>query len=246
MGFNVDNIKKIVTVDHSHNNFSITSVKGNPIVKTFSGLIVSSIFKRTKAERSPEDLGDNSPMIYALKGLHGLSISNKQVSHLLPNAYEIANEILAQRGNEWDYVIPMPSSHEVANILALRISRKTSLEAYSPDVLKKITCDDMREQIKGIETTSRIRSKLNQCVKRFAKKNGWDSDFQIKSITPRNLRKLVNPLIFSEEEKCVSLKKILLVDDMVTSGTTLKSARNLLQAHYPGITIEAMTIFSTS
>lgn len=76
MGFNVDRVTYVVEVDDSHNDFAITSVAGNPKVENPKKLKVTGIFKRSKGTiknlrlNSKDKIhGDNSPMLYALKGV---------------------------------------------------------------------------------------------------------------------------------------------------------------------------------
>ena len=94
MGFNVNNDTKIVTVDHSHNNFSVTTTEGNPTTAIFNGLSVTSILQRTKGKRDKDSLGDNSPMLYALKGIGDLSTTYSSVASLLPNCFNILDQLL--------------------------------------------------------------------------------------------------------------------------------------------------------
>ena len=72
MGFVVDAENRLVTVDHSHNHFCITTPEGNPVELMLGTLKVTSIFARTKGKRDKRDPGDNSPMLYVIKGLHEL------------------------------------------------------------------------------------------------------------------------------------------------------------------------------
>lgn len=246
LGFNVDNSAGLVTVDHSHNNYAVTSVDDNPITILYDGLPVTSIFRRTKGKRDKGSLGDNSPMLYAFKKMDGLTTKYSSVASLAKNYFEILNKFCTEKEMEWDIVVPMPSSHDIANILSRRMVRLGVAKKFEPDALKKITASEVQKQVKQLKISSRDRTKLNDFVKKFAKFNGWNTDFQMKSITLAKFRMHINPIVFGKLNNTTPPKRILLVDDMVTSGTTLTYARMALQKRYPLASIEAITLLSSS
>lgn len=246
MGFNVDNDSKLVTVDHSHNNYAITTIDGNPITSNYDGLTVTSVFRRTKNRRGKSDLGDNSPMLYAFKGMHGLTTQYSSVASLTKHFYKILDNFFTEENASWDIVIPMPSSHDIANILGRRVVRMGVAGKFEPSALKKITAQDAQMQTRDLRIASKDRTRINDYIKKFAKFNSWDTDFQMKSITVPKLRKYINPVTFGNLTSQMLPSKILLVDDMVTSGTTLGYAKQAIQERYPMAKIEALTLLSSS
>lgn len=246
MGFNVDNDLKLVTVDHSHNNYAVTTIDGNPITSIYDGLTVTSIFRRTKNKRGESDLGDNSPMLYAFKGMHGLTTQYSSVASLTKHFYEILDNFFTEKNSPWDIVIPMPSSHDIANIIGKRVVRMGVAGKFEPYALKKITAQDAQMQARDLRIASKDRTQINDFIKRFAKSNSWDTDFQMKSIAAPKLRKHINPVTLGRLSTRVPPSKILLVDDMVTSGTTLTYAKQAIQERYPMARIEALTLLSSS
>lgn len=196
MGFNVDNNSKLVTVDHSHNNYAVTTVDGNPITSNYDGLTVTSVFRRTKNRRGRGDLGDNSPMLYAFKGMHGLTTGYSSVASLTEHFYEILNNFFTEKDTSWDIVVPMPSSHDVANILGRRVVRMGVVREFEADALKKINALDAQMQARDLRIASKDRTKINDFIKKFAKFNSWETDFQMKAIADPKLRKHINPVTF--------------------------------------------------
>lgn len=63
-----------VIVDHGCQDWLLTRPEGNPVIEYVNGLKVYSIFKRqrlsgkNRRNRQQRQLGDNCPLIYALKG----------------------------------------------------------------------------------------------------------------------------------------------------------------------------------
>ncbi len=55
MGFVIDISNNLVTIDHTHNDFCITTPHENPAVLFLGNLKVTSIFSRTKGERDTEN-----------------------------------------------------------------------------------------------------------------------------------------------------------------------------------------------
>ncbi|WP_249549339.1 phosphoribosyltransferase, partial [Escherichia coli] len=93
----------------------------------------------------------------------------------------------------------------------------------------------------------------NRCCKngsdhrfRFISKHGEEVAFQIKSIRRVKLRKHISPLIWGHAPATPPPRGILLIDDMVTSGTSLVNAEAILKHRYPLARIEALTLFGSS
>lgn len=185
-------------------------------------------------------------MLYAFKGMHGLKTQYSSVASLTEHFYEILRNFFAEKDASWDIVIPMPSSHDIANILGRRVVRIGVAGKFEPDVLKKITAQDAQMQAGNLRIASKHRTKINDFIKKFAKFNSWDTDFQMKSITVPKLRKHINPLTFGRLASLTPPSRVLLVDDMVTSGTTLNYAKKTIQERYPMARIEALTLLSSS
>lgn len=245
MGFDVNSATGEVTVDHSHDNYAVTTIKGNPVSIVVHNLNIISIFKRTRGKRSKGIVGDNSPMLYAFKGIDGLRINYGSISSLVPNFYAIIADIIATCNFTWDCIIPMPSGHNVANILADRVSKKSG-SRVEPHALRKVTVSDVKNQIRVLKIKSKEKTQLNNYVNKFLLVHSLSDDFQMKSIKAPKLRTHINPVVFNRLISSVPPKHILLIDDMVTSGSTLTHAVDVITARYPFCTIYALTLLGTS
>lgn len=246
MGFNVDAVNRIVSVDHSHQNYCNTSTVGNPVIEKIDGrLTVTSIFKRTKGRRDRNDPGDNSPMLYALKGLHDLKTTYSSIKALDTNYKEILDRFM--QGNEWDCIIPLPSSSKLTVLLAKSIQRHTKLGVCYTHALRKITAQSAIDNLRELQISSRDKSALRDSIKRFIRQHGEDTEFQMKYIKEVGLRKYINPMMWGHlPAGTTPPNKILLVDDMVTSGASLLSALDVIQHRYPHSDVQALTLFGSS
>jgi len=246
LGFNVNNDTKVVTVDHSHNNYAITSTNGNPTTTIINGLTITSILRRTKGKREKSSLGDNSPMLYAFKNIEGLSTTYSSVTSLVKNCHTILEQFIQNTEVEWDCIIPMPSSHEIANIVSKRVIRKSMTNRLEYSALKKISASDARNQLQNLNISSKEKTQLNNFIKKFAKDFSWSDDFQMKSIKAPKLRKHINPLTIGRFLISTPPRNILLIDDMITSGQTLYCAEQAIKQRYPMANISALTLLSSS
>ncbi|EZQ00932.1 hypothetical protein, partial [Acinetobacter sp. Ver3] len=106
MGFKV--IDNLVIVDHSTNHYAITTPtkKKSPCIYTKKNidslnLSIYSIFYRSVIDRKLHKLGDNCPLLYALKGKQNLVVTKDSMKDLKVPFYQILeilkNEITDKR-----------------------------------------------------------------------------------------------------------------------------------------------------
>lgn len=247
MGFNVDNVTKVVSVDHSHSNFANTAVDANPVYKTLSNdLIITSIFQRTKRRRKQDSLGDNCPMLYAFKGLQGLKTTYTDVKLLLSNFSQILGKHFQQASTP-DLIIPIASSHPLPLILARRVSRNNPCSILISDSIHKVSAGNILEQVNNLTNVKRSdAAALRNDVKRFINNNGESADFQMKSVSRPHLRVHINPFAFSGINCAQPPNNILLVDDMITSGRSLECTADAISKVYPHAKISGLTLFGSS
>lgn len=245
MGFVVDAENRLVTVDHSHNRFGITTPEGNPAEIMLGTLKVTSIFSRTKGKRDRNDPGDNSPMLYVIKGLHDLRTTPRDIAMLCASFRKILPTYL-ESGFRWDWIVPLPSSSSVCCRFAEKVLKSSQQGAFHPDALVKITAGQVLENVSGLRIASKDRSRLRTEVKRFISAHGENAFFQIKSVNV-GLRHNINPMMWGHVPPGTNPPRaILLVDDMVTSGASLVNAEAILKRRYPHAQIEALTLFGSS
>ena len=98
MGITVDD-NKVVTFTSETEQLVNTSLDANPNHHKLNDLIVHSVFKRLYSRQG----GDGNPLIYALKGQKGFSISLKECGKFNPNISKILHNLMHEKDYE---VIP--------------------------------------------------------------------------------------------------------------------------------------------
>lgn len=245
MGFVVDAEKRLVTVDHSNNHFCITTPQGNPAEITLGTLKVTSIFARTKGKRDINTPGDNSPMLYVLKGLHDLHTRRRDIGMLYASFREILPAYVGA-GFQWDWIVSLPSSSPVCSRFAERVLKHTQQGVCQHNALVKITAVEVLRSVDDLKIKAADKTVLKTDIFRFISNNGEEAPFQIKSIRRVKLRKHINPLTWGRVSATPPPRGILLIDDMVTSGASLVNAEAILKHRYPLAHIEALTLFGSS
>ena len=245
MGFNVDEERRLVSVDHSHNRFCVTTPAGNPAEIIICGLKITSIFSRTKGARNGPQMGDNCPMLYALKGLHALSTSPRDIG-LLSSSFRKILPVFLANGFKWDWMIPLPSSSQLCSRFADKVQKHSDHGKCHHGALNKITAADVLQAVKNLQISAKDKNALSEDIRRFIRFNTPQTAFQIKAIKRTRLRSHINPLTWGNVDAMLAPQKILLIDDMITSGTSLVCAADIIRHRYPGAQIEALTLFGSS
>jgi hypothetical protein len=244
VGFCIEN--NCVYVDHKTRDYCETHDKVEPIFTTTKcGLVVYSIFLRRSNKTLKKDVGDNCPMIYALKKQQGLYTTLHQAFHFSQSSQMILNRFLVDRS--YDCVVPMPSSSNISMILAKRVIKVQGGTGFiGLDLLVKVSLEDALKQVIDHENLPyEVRSTLARSIR--AKLKLGDSKLSLKEIKPE-FRKYLTPIKRSStdfrQSHMISPQKILLVDDLLSTGVTLIHAKQLLQSMFPHAEIEALCLFS--
>lgn len=250
MGF-VVNEDGLVSVNHDIDDFGITTSKFNPTKSRThckNPMIIHSIFKRYDRNRGKEKnvngqlVGDNCPFIYAVKKkVTNLYVNTETIRSLCKPMNEIIDkfvQIQDQNKIKYDLIIPMPSSHNIASILATRVGRKLNV-SLNKTCLRKSTSGDVFKQVDGNKKIPHeARTNILDAIKRAKQNNHAFSLGDVRTVN----RKYVQPL--SLIESLVDYQRVLLVDDLFATGTTLITAKDLLQSKNSKLEVDALCLFS--
>ncbi|ALG68058.1 phosphoribosyltransferase family protein [Beggiatoa leptomitoformis] len=232
---------KVVTFNATHNRLVNTNIEQIPMEHEITGCKISCIFQRRKSSS-----GDGNPLIYALKGKDGYSISRRELTKFLGSFYVLLEKILGQKSA--DIIVPMPSSHPIALIIARRIARRMNNQVLIlNNLFQKKTIDEVSSELEDLLQNSLLSKKecrsIEQLIARLGKVKG--KMFSMKNVDIKS-RAYINPLKLSlhSPEISMTLLRIIVVDDLVASGSTLSAAVNLLRELYPNAHIEGICLFS--
>jgi len=234
--------QNLVTVDHAVREHLITTVDGNPKTDIRDcGLKVTSLFTRIKssAKRSRDRsvIGDNCPLLYALKGKDGLTTNITSIKRLAQSGSEILAVIAAQ--TQADTVVYMPSSYSLSRIVASRCAEVLNAQ-LAHDVFVKSTKIEAFDMIRRAEDNGDITGDDRKSLQyRLKKADG----FPLKVI-PVEFRHLFTPLQRNPAFRGNVTGRVVLVDDLVATGRTLTVAKEIVQAMNGVTSVEAVCLFS--
>lgn len=232
-GIDVDVIAKTVKFTDAHEELVDTSLS-NPTY-TDEGIKVISVFKRKKS--STELISDGNPLVYALKGKSDWQISSDDAELM----WNRVDDILKKIKNEYDVVVLSPSSNGLVSVFAQRIKEALNNIEIIEDCLLKLTKEEIIElsPFKGFS-----EEELEQMERALKRMDYW---FEAKHMNKKLLSKLSDNLTKLNPAHNylhkIYNKRVLLIDDVYSSGSTLKSCNNSLLSLSPS-NITNLVMFS--
>lgn len=221
MGIDVSDAK-VVTFNPGHERRVVTDVARKPPRRQFSSIEVASVFAR-KSVRHDND--DGNPLIYALKGMSGYTMPYGSFREI----YRCGAEILpkALDGIDFDMIVPLPSSSAVAAIFAERASR---CGGKCPIIrcLNKATFGQVLEFAPPMGMVEkRLRQQYGKQLRALQKADP-NATFQMKKVK-LPLRPYFMPVVANADAPLIAGHRILLVDDILGSGTSITAATHALK-----------------
>ena len=238
MGIDVSNAKA-VSVNEHHEHGVDTSLEGNPSSARLGKLPLVHVFRRN--QRGHID-GDGNPLIYALKGLRGYSITLHWERWLFRRAIEILAkepELLAR----FEVCIPIPSSSSLCSRFAAVVAEHLEIPLIVPDFIRKRTVGTVLADAR--ENRPRMRpgqiGDFDTQLEIWAATDGL-ALYKAKDI-PVSIRMLFQPLETVADAPDLHRQKVLVVDDLYATGSSIESMRNLL-AHRNAGELGALCLLS--
>ena len=228
-GINVDIKSKIVTFTDAHENYVNTSIKDNPSQEKN----IISIFKRKKTSGI---ISDGNPLVHALKGNNGWSISDEDRNAI----WDRVDEVLEKIESKYDLVVIAPSSNSFVKIFGDRVVNR-----FSIPVLEKCFMKVTKEEILDASPWKGFSEEEIEMVdKAMSKMDHWfESKYFPKVLVDKFQYNIVKIDPEFEGFGVIDGKNILVIDDVLSSGWSLKSCANVLSEHYFPESITLLTLF---
>ncbi|HHR6130810.1 TPA: phosphoribosyltransferase [Providencia alcalifaciens] len=199
---------------------------------------------KNRRNRQQRQLGDNCPLIYALKGKEGLFTDLSSIKKLRTSFEMIVNHIAESEHNGYDLIVSMPSSYNISHMIAKRLASKFKAP-HEANILRKITVDEAFRLLDRADVSVEETKSIDFRIKVQAKEVGLYGNFSLKGI-PASLRNVLPPLVLDSPPTLhYQPLRVLLVDDLIASGTTLTTAVKIISQQYPYADIHAVCLFSS-
>lgn len=229
MGIDISADKRVsFNPDHEHR--VITATGKNPKITAIGNaerITVYSIYRRTKFGDTDRD---GNPLIYSLKGIYNYRITNEELCKFKPSFIAILNKIRQRIPEKPFALFAMPSSSNVSCILARRISRLFGITMHTHCVIKRTA----RDVLAYYDTTSPdIADSHKKMVFRVLaelRKSAPNTVFSMKHV-PNKIRHYFPPWKLNPDFNYTidNNSVVILVDDLLSTGTTLISASSELR-----------------
>ena len=253
-GIDFDNETLSVSYNPSHEENVDTSIENNPSKDDtiVPGVSVWSIFKRKKGLR-----GDGNPLIYALKGENGWHFRSEEDKNAIERQFDIIAEKFSTI-HPIGVTIITPSGSELNEHIAGIIMSKSKNAEVIKGVICKLTTEEVdRIVLEDMNSTFRKHygEKFNAAYQTLCgyldemdeKRNGAFSRHLVLDKEMRNVLDVTLKLStdrFAEFANKINGQDILIVDDTISRGQTIKEACNIMMESYAPKSITVITLLS--
>jgi hypothetical protein len=224
MGIDVSD-KKAVSLNDKHENGVDTSIGGNPSKGRLKGIEFVHIFSRNQ-KGSRRD--DGNPLIFALKGRRGFSITPFWEKQIMKRAEAILTSAGAEF-TEIDYCLPVPSSSSFCGKFAALVAHVLEKPILDPSFVRKKRVGEILSEIKV--APPKVRPALKTAY--TSQLHAWQqidplAEYEAKEVD-MSLRLLFNMFVCEGEVPDIAGKKVLVVDDLFATGSSVVSMREIVQ-----------------
>lgn len=211
--------------DDTHQSRVDTSLKGNPTAGRVKDIDLKFVFRRNHTGDKDRD---GNPLIYAFKGMNNYKIVPMYRKMFLTRAKLIVEGM--KDDLKPDYVMPVPSSNGFGEEFGRCVSDWIEVPFLQPSFLSKKTIQDIldeEEQKKRKISNKRTLRKYNN---QMATWKGMEAGQHVSmKELDKKIRPFFNPLTVSGAMPNITGKNILVTDDLMSSGTSIWSAAELVR-----------------
>jgi hypothetical protein len=252
-GISFDYKNRLVSFDPSQEDIVDTSVDNNPSMDNtiVNGVNVWSIFKRKLGTR-----GDGKPLIRALKGEEDWTFRSDEDRDSIEKQFELIAEKFAKQ-YPIGVTVLVPSGNRLNNYIADVVMSKSNHARLLEGVVTKITTEEVEEIV--LEDGSKFRdyysdnfdeafSELGMYLDAMdAERNGYFSRHFVKNQKMRNVLDVtlkVSRDRMAEYANFINGQNILIIDDTISRGQTIKEMINVIKESYAPQSITVLTLLS--
>jgi len=222
MGIDVSDAKA-VRLNDEHQNGVNTSVEGNPTRDRVKGLEFTHVFSRN---RNGSRRDDGNPLIFALKGIRGFSITKHWENQIMNRASAILGSIRGEF-EDVDFCMPVPSSSPFCGKFAALVAHLLEIPILDPIFIRKKCIGEVLAAVQA--NPPRVRPGLR--TQFTSQLNTWQRTdpltvFQAKEIDIA-LRHLFDMFILDGDAPDLNGKRVLIVDDLFATGSSVLSIREI-------------------
>ena len=252
-GIDFDPQTKTVSYNPSHEENVDTSIEHNPTkdMTIVQNVDVWSIFKRKKGLR-----GDGNPLVYALKGEGGWTFRSESDRMAIEHQFDaIATKFATMY--PIGVTILMPSGNELNTHIADIVKSKSQNAEVIEGLICKVTTEEVDEIVLDFNSKFRefykddFNSKYYELCRYLdlmdKKRNGYFSRHLIKNKQMRDILDLTLKLSedkFAEFANKINGQDILIIDDTISRGQTIKEACHIMMESYAPKSITVLTLLS--
>ena len=255
-GIDYDSVLRRVSFTDKHEDNVNTSVLLNPTCRydLIPGVPVWSVFQRTDSQFGDKD---GNPLIYAMKNENGWSMSRGDYKKIESNIKQILIKFFDKHG--YDATIILPST-SVINPFMEKLIKEVNPECkIINDLVIKMTIKEVDDDImkwgspfrKAFPVLDDLRVAYAELEKNFERmrreKNG---EFTYHFIDNKKIRNAIEHTLKLEKNNIgrysglINNKNVLLVDDTIRRGNTIKDAIRVIKDTFEPKSLTALTMFS--
>lgn len=252
-GIDFDEESKTVSFNPSHEENVDTSIENNPTNDTdlVKDIDVRSIFKRKKGKR-----GDGNPLVYALKGEKGWRFKDEKDRYAIEKQFNmIATKFVEE--HPFDITIIIPSTNRLNEHIADVIKSKKENTEIIKGAIVKITTEMVEDIVLDFDSSFRkaykndFAEKKHELDKYLDRMDIEKGGYFARHLVPnQDMRRVLDRTFAASDDpymdyaKKIRGKDVLLIDDTISQGQSVKEACKIILENYSPKSITVLTLLS--
>lgn len=242
------NPQRQVTLTDKHENLVNTSLVNNP---TCTKDVIPSIEVWSLFQRKSGGMSDGNPMLYALKKEKGYTLTNPKIVY---KRIEDLCEQFIQNHPNMSATLAIPSTNQLNKYLLNTFKKKSRNTMIIDNLLVKMSVQEVDDYIFKEDSLFRKQygAQYEQAYEMFVNycSKMKDGIFRIHLIEDIKMRKVIDHTIkiadqfYGKYLSAINGKDILIMDDSITTGQSLREAYQIIADCYEPKSITILTLMS--